>query len=104
MIFTLKFSFLRYTYEGNSVAGDATKILLPLNMRYFSFYYEKLNKNSNGRNESNTLASKKDLAPPTPTCPTSTSVNFANFPSPLSSCSSPAFAFRKINRNCGNKT
>lgn len=47
-----------------------------------------------------TLASKKSLAPITPWVETSISDSLANASRPLSSCSSPAAALRKINRNC----
>lgn len=47
-----------------------------------------------------TLASKKLLAPFTPSVETSISERRASTWSPLSSCSSPAAALRKIRRNC----
>lgn len=47
-----------------------------------------------------TLASKKLLAPLTPSVDTSISERRASTCSPLSSCSSPAAALRKIRRNC----
>lgn len=47
-----------------------------------------------------TLASKKFLAPFTPSVETSISESRARACSPLSSCSSPAAALRKISRNC----
>lgn len=47
-----------------------------------------------------TLASKKLLAPFTPSVETSISESRARACSPLSSCSSPAAALRKISRNC----
>jgi len=50
-----------------------------------------------------TLASKKLLAPLTPSVDTSISERRASTCSPLSSCSSPAAALRKIRRNCGRE-
>ena len=50
-----------------------------------------------------TLASKKSLAPPTPTSSTLISHCFANIPKPESSCNSPAAAFRKISINSRNE-
>ena len=50
-----------------------------------------------------TLASKKLLAPLTPSVDTSISERRASTCSPLSSSSSPAAALRKIRRNCGRE-
>ena len=50
-----------------------------------------------------TLASKKLLAPLTPSVETSISESRASTCSPLSSCSSPAAALRKISRNCSRE-
>lgn len=50
-----------------------------------------------------TLASKKLLAPLTPSVETSISERRASTCSPLSSCSSPAAALRKIRRNCSRE-
>lgn len=46
-----------------------------------------------------TLASKKSLAPMTPSVDTLISDSLASAIRPLSSCSSPAAALRKISRN-----
>lgn len=51
-----------------------------------------------------TLASKKFLAPLTPSRATSISDSFARAVSPLSSCSSPAAALWKMSRNCGGRS
>lgn len=51
-----------------------------------------------------TLASKKLLAPLTPSVETSISERRASTWSPLSSCSSPAAALRNIRRNCSGET
>jgi len=48
----------------------------------------------------NTLASKKLLAPITPSVETLISDNLARAMRPLSSCNSPAAALWKISRNC----
>lgn len=50
-----------------------------------------------------TLASKKVLAPLTPSVETSISERRARAQRPLSSASSPAAAFLKISRNCGRQ-
>ena len=50
-----------------------------------------------------TLASKKSLAPPTPTSSTLISHCLANIPKPESAFNSPAAAFRKINMNSRNE-
>ena len=55
------------------------------------------------RKEAPTLASKKSLAPLTPSRATSISESFASAISPLSSCSSPAAALWNISRNCGGR-
>lgn len=55
------------------------------------------------RKEALTLASKKSLAPLTPSWETSISESFARAISPLSSCSSPAAALWKMSRNYKGK-
>lgn len=50
-----------------------------------------------------TLASKKSLAPMTPSVETLISDNRAKAIRPLSSCNSPAAALRKIKRNCNRE-
>ena len=55
------------------------------------------------RKEAPTLASKKSLAPLTPSRATSISESFASAISPLSSCSSPAAALWNMSRNCGGR-
>lgn len=51
-----------------------------------------------------TLASKKSLAPITPSVETLISDSLASAIRPLSSCSSPAAALRKISKNCRTET